>query len=450
MQEQERLSNPALFGYGVAVAPVMYSYVLILIMYMKYAAEDLGASTAAVGTVFLVAKIWDAVTDPMVGNLSDRTRSRWGRRRPWLYASAPLLAVFSVMLWMPPDSLAGGALIAWIAVAVFGFYTAYTVFEVPHLSLGAELAFASNERNRIFATRQFLKTMGLFVAGYVGSTVVEDGGRDATHIMAVVVAGVTLALVTSGVRLLPPERQDFQGRGGENPFQAVRDVLANRHARLLLLVIFIDAIGAGGIGVLTPFVLDYVVGRSDLLGEMLAINMGATVLAIPFWLWIGRRFEKRRLMLIAMCGSAIGYGTITLVSEGAWEVIAVSGLIAGFSSSCPNVLGYTLKSEIVDVDEHTTGERKEGAYFAGWSFVNKLAAGIMIGLVGWALEWSGFDGQADVQTEVVRNTMIVLMGGFPLVCYLIGAVLFLRFDLSEAEHARIRADLDARNAAAAT
>lgn len=446
VQTQDRISSSALFGYGVATMPVMYSYVLILIMYMKYAAEDLGASPAAVGTVFLAAKLWDAVTDPAVGNLSDRTRSKWGRRRPWLYSSAPLLAGFSLMLWVPPASLEGGALIAWITVAVFGFYTAYTIFEVPHMSLGAELSFDGAERNRIFATRQMLKTAALFITGVLGSMIVEEGGRDATRVMAFVVAALTLVIITSGVRLLPPERMEFQGRGGENPLKAVRDVISNRHARLLLVVMFIDAIGTGGIGVLTPFVLDYVVGRPDLLGYMLGINMGATFLGIPIWLRLGRRYEKRRLLLLAMFGSGIGYGSITLVSEGAWWVIAVSGLIAGLSSSCPNVLGYTLKSEIVDVDEYTTGERKEGAYFAGWSFVNKLAAGIMIGLVGWALEWSGFDGQADAQTEFVKTTMVVLMGGFPLVCYAIGAALFSRFSLTEAEHARIRLALDERRA----
>ena len=282
--------------------------------------------------------------------------------------------------------------------------------------------------------------------GVLGSMIVEEGGRDATRVMAFVVAALTLVIITSGVRLLPPERMEFQGRGGENPLKAVRDVISNRHARLLLVVMFIDAIGTGGIGVLTPFVLDYVVGRPDLLGYMLGINMGATFLGIPIWLRLGRRYEKRRLLLLAMFGSGIGYGSITLVSEGTWWVIAVSGLIAGLSSSCPNVLGYTLKSEIVDVDEYTTGERKEGAYFAGWSFVNKLAAGIMIGLVGWALEWSGFDGQADAQTEFVKTTMVVLMGGFPLVCYAIGAALFSRFSLTEAEHARIRLALDERRA----
>ncbi|MEM9176464.1 MAG: MFS transporter, partial [Myxococcota bacterium] len=314
------------------------------------------------------------------------------------------------------------------------------------MSLGAELSLHGPARNRIFAARQFLKTIGLLIAGVLGSAVIENGGREATRLMAFAAAGITLALVCSGTSLLPEELSEFQGRGGGNPFKAIGDVVRNRHARLFLIVIFIDGIGAGGIGALTPFVLDYVVGRSDLLGQMLGINMVATLLGIPLWLFLGRRFEKRRLLLLSMFGSAIGYGSVSFVYEGAWWVIAIPGSIAGLSSSCPNVLGYTLKSEIVDVDEFTTGDRKEGTYFAGWSFVNKLAGGIMIGLVGWALEWSGFDGQAAVQSDLTKTTMVVLMGGFPLVCFLIGAAIFSRFDLTEAEHARIRAELDARAA----
>ena len=209
-------------------------------------------------------------------------------------------------------------------------------------------------------------------------------------------------------------------------------------------------IGTGGIGVLTPFVVDYVVGRPDLIGLLLGSNMVASLLAIPVWLRLARRYEKRRLMLASMFGSALGYGTILLVGPGDWHVVLVSSFLVGSASACPNVLGLTLKSEIVDCDEHRTGERKEGAYFAGWSFVGKLAGGIMVGVVGWALAWAGFDGQAETQSTLVQQTMIALMGGFPLVCYLIGAVFFTRFSLSESEHARIRAELDARAAARAT
>jgi Na+/melibiose symporter-like transporter len=268
--------------------------------------------------------------------------------------------------------------------------------------------------------------------------------------MAYVVGALTIGLIVYGVSMLPPERTSFRGRGAENPFLAIRDVLRNPHARLLLFVIFIDAIGTGGIGVLIPFVLDYVVGRPELVPALLGLNMAVTLLAVPIWIRLARRFEKRHLMLVAMLSSGIGYGGILFVGPGAWHVIAISSIIAGASSSCANILGYTLKSEIIDCDEYQTGERKEGAYFAGWSFVSKLAAGIMIGLVGWSLEWSGFDAGIQEQSELAKNTMILLMGGFPLLCYSLGAVAFSRFSLTEAEHARIRAELDARAAVQTT
>ena len=175
--------------------------------------------------------------------------------------------------------------------------------------------------------------------------------------------------------------------------------------------------------------------------------MVASLVGIPFWIFLARRFEKRHLLLVAMVGSGLGYGFVLFAGEGDWHIIAISALIAGASGSCANTLGYTLKSEIIDCDEYETGDRKEGAYFAGWSFVNKLGAGIMVGVVGFALSASGFVPNDPDQTERVKNTMLLLMGAFPLVCYLGGAVLFSRFSLGEAEYARIRVLLDARAAA---
>lgn len=457
MKADDRLPTRALIGYGLASAPVMYAYMLILIMYMKYAVDNLGASPAAVGTIFFVAKMWDAVSDPMVGNLSDRTMHRSGRRRPWILAGAPLLAAFGLMAWSPPAAFEGVALIAWITVAVLGFYTAYTIFEVPHMSLGAELSLDARERNRIFGVRQVMRTLGMLSAGILGTWVVGQGVGPATT-MAWVVGGATLLFVYSGVSLLPPEREAFRGRGGQNPIKAVRDVLRNRHARLFLLVIFIDAIGAGGIGVLIPFVMEYVVGDpgltiggrvlapSDLVPFLLGIAFITALLSIPIWLRLANRFEKRRLVLLSMLMATVGYGAVVFVGPGDWEIIAFASLFSGAANACANTLGYTLKSEIIDCDELDTGERKEGAYFAGWSFVSKLGAAIMVGTVGIALEASGFVPNDPDQTEWVKTTMIVLMGGVPIVCYGAGALAFSRYALDEAEHGRIRAALDARAA----
>lgn len=444
-----RLSTRTLAAYGVAAAPPQFMYVLVLIMYLKYAVDELGASAAAVGTIFLVAKLWDAVSDPMVGNLSDRTTHRLGRRKSWLFLSAPLLCVFGIMVWVPPPGLEGPWLIAWITISTLGFYTAYTVFEVPHMALGAELSFDGHQRNLVFGVRQAVRTLGMFAAGTGGVYLVQQGVSVA-ELSAFVVGVVTLILVVGGVALLPPERADFVGRGGDNPFRALRDVLTNPHARLLLFVFFIENIGSGGIGVLIPFVIEYVVKMPEMVPVLLGAYMVSALAAVPLWIWLGRYFEKRHLWLFAMVQGGIGYGLNLWVGEGDWELVAVSAVLAGTAGACGNTLGQALKAEVIDFDEYRTGERKEGAYFAGWSFVSKLAGGIMVGVVGFSLEWSGYVENAPDQTALARNTMVALMGGVPLVGYGIGALAFTRFGLSEKEHARIRGELDRQAQARAT
>jgi Na+/melibiose symporter-like transporter len=146
-----------------------------------------------------------------------------------------------------------------------------------------------------------------------------------------------------------------------------------------------------------------------------------------------------------MVQGGVGYSLIFWIGEGTWQLMAVSSFLAGSAGACGNTLGQALKAEIIDFDEYNTGERKEGAYFAGWSFVSKLAGGVMIGVVGVALDWSGYVENAAEQTETVKRTMVYLMGGVPMVGYAIGSLAFTRFGLSEAEHARIRSELDARN-----
>jgi GPH family glycoside/pentoside/hexuronide:cation symporter len=441
------LPGGVLFAYAAPGFGVSFLYSLLLVMYLKFATDRLGASAAIVGFIVFASKVWDAVSDPLAGNLSDRTRSRLGRRRSWLLASALPIAFFSWMAWAPPAALGRDALHAWIAVAIFGFYTAFTIFEVPHMALGAELSPGGTERNRIFGARQLVRTVGLGVAFTVGVAVLADPERARANAvaLALVVGGFTAVSIAWGVWRLPAERADYMGRGGGSLVLSLRDVWGNRHARLLLFVFFIETLGLGGIGVLTPFVIEYVMKTPHLVPYMLALYMGASLLGIPIWVRLARRFEKRRLWLFAMVQGGVGFGLLFWVGEGDWPLMAASSLIAGTANACGATLGQSLKADVVDVDEHRTGERKEGAYFAAWSFVSKLSGGVMIGVVGVVLERVGYVPNAE-QSEAVKAAMVFLMGGLPMIGYAIGSLAFLRFDLSQAEHARIRRELDARAA----
>ncbi len=439
-----------LLVYAAPGVGVSFLSTLFVVMYLKFATDRLAVSTFAMGGIFLVAKLWNALADPLVGSWSDRTRSPLGRRKTWLAAGSIPLALFFWMAWAPPVSLAGGALTLWVLVAVLGTYTAFTTYEVPHAALGVELTHHHASRNRLFGVKYLVRAVGLGLATMWGVTLVNDpvDGRANGAWLGAVAGFGTAALILASLLLLPRERSDYQGRGGISVRAAIRDVARNRQARLLLTVFFVEALGLGGLTVLVPYVTEYVMKRPDLIEEMLAVYVLATFLAIPLWVWLARHFEKRKLWLYAMVQGGVGFGVLFWLGENDWPLMVCSSVLAGTAQACGNSIGQALKADVIDLDEFETGQRKEGAYFAAWSFVNKLGNAVLASSAAFALGFAGFVPNVE-QTALVKSTLVVLMGGMPLAGYAVGALLFSRFSFSEAEHARIRLELDARAAAGA-
>ena len=447
--EPERLGFGRLVSYALPSIGTNFLFALMLVGYLNYATEVLGVSASFVGLVFLGARVWDGISDPLAGYASDRTRARLGRRKSWLLAASPALLVTAVAAWSPPAALAGNALALWIAVAVFAFYTAFTLFEVPHMALGAELTQHRRDRVRVFGMRQFAGTLGLFGAFGLGASLLEDlsTARERLSWLVIVAGFVAAASILWTIAALPRERTDYAARGPSGSLRAARDVWRNRDARILLFVYTAEQIATGGIGVLVPFVVRHVLRTPDLIAEMLVAYTVPALLSVPVWMALGERFDKRRLWMIAMGLSGIGFGLLLFIDEGTIGLMLAASLFAGFASGCGPTLGQALKADVIDGDDLKTGERKEGAYFAAWNLVRKFAAGAMVATVGFALDLSGFVAGAETQTETAKNTMIFLTGGVPILGFAAAIWLFRRFGMTQEEHARILAGLAARNAA---
>ncbi len=411
---------------------------------------------AVMGLIFSASRIWDAVSDPLVGYLSDRTRSRWGRRRTWLVASIVPIAGAFIMVFAPPDALEGGALIAWMAVAIIGFYSAMTVFFVPHLSLGAELSTNYHERSRLFGMRHAFYTFGAIlslVSFYFLIQAEQQGPEQARGLALQLAVGTSLVMsaliVFAGIQLREPA--EYQGRIDANPFKAFKDVWHNPHARLLIVVAFIEHIGSAAIGVLTLYVAQYVVGAPGLAPLFILCYMVPSTISVPLWIPLSRRFGKVRLWMFSMLLTGVSFGAMfalpfidSLLAKSIY--ISVAAVFAGLAAGAGGTISPSVQGDVIDYDEYVTGERKEGSYFAAWNFVHKGGMGVMLLLTGFVLQFVGFVPNVP-QTMTVQIAMVTLYGLFPLVCYLIGAALFSRFSLDEQAHGEIRRELDRRNAA---
>jgi len=416
---------------------------------MKFATDILLIAPAVMGVIYSLSRIWDAISDPLVGYLSDRTTTRLGRRRTWILASCVPISASFYMVFAPPMSLTGDALVVWVAVAVIGFYSAMTLFFVPHLSLGAELSDNYHERSRMFGVRHAAYIIGSIFSLVSLYFLLEAGERvrEVAEQLALLAVGVMFLLVIFSVVQLR-ERREFQGRMNAGPIKAFRDVWENPHARLLLVVTFIEFVGSSAIAVLTLYVTEYVVGAPAWAPLIILAYMLPSSASVPLWLPLSRRFGKIRVWMGGMILTGVSFGAMFFLPFFAdtttrliW--IIVMAFFAGLANGCGGTIGPSVQGDVIDYDENLTGERKEGSYFAAWNFVQKSALGLMLLLTGFVLQWSGFIPNVP-QSMTVQLSMVTLYSLFPLVCYGIGAFLFSRFKLDEKAYAEIRASLDAK------
>ncbi len=404
---------------------------------MKFSTDVLLIAPAAIGSIFFIGRFWDAVSDPLAGYLSDRTNAPSGRRRSWMLASAIPLALTTVMLWSPPWMLEGLALVLWMGGALLLYETASTAFFVPYGALGMELTERYRERTRLFGYRHVIAAVGSLAGlGVVYLLRTAENPR----LMALVVSaasGVVMAftILYSARRL--PERDDYRGRGSPRLLKAFGDVLRNPHGRLLFLVYGIETFGAASIGMLAPYVMQYVVHAPE-LNEVFIVTYFVPQFALtPLWIWLGNYFSKKSLWLFSMTALTLGYSAIFFTSESSFGVFFLVIFLLGLGGGCGAVVAPAIQADVIDYDEYLTGERKEGAYTAIWNFIRKSAAGVTAGITGFVLQYAGYVPNAPEQSEAVQTAILALIGLLPAACYAIGTLMFMRFGLNEREHEEI-------------
>jgi GPH family glycoside/pentoside/hexuronide:cation symporter len=429
-------------AFGAPIFALSSTLFFVQFFFLKYATDVLLIAPATIGVLFALGRAWDAFSDPIVGAWSDRTRTRLGRRRPWMLAALPALAITFGMIWMPPGQLHGAALVAWSALALFGFYTAFTAYIIPHSSLGAELSQDHHDRSRIFGVRHAAFLAGMMLAFAYMQVVrnAEDQRLGAAEVSVLVIISMLALLIPP---LLVRERAEYQGRGSERPFRALGDVLRNPHGRIFLAVHTIEMTGAAVLGILSPYMIEYVLKRPDLIGPLPAVYVVCSAVTIPIWVRLSRRFGKRNVWMFAMVVTGFAFGGTFLIGENDIAAMVVLLVFAGAASGCGGTVGPSILADVIDYDEYMSGERKEGVYSAAWGFTLKASHALVILLVGVVLEVSGFRPNAD-QTASADFALRSLYAFMPLTAFLIGALLFSRFRLDQAEHARIRAELERR------
>lgn len=500
---ERTLSNWALASYGAPAMPLsMVALPMAVYLPAVYAdSEGFGLGLAFVGLVMVLSRIFDGVTDPIIGFVSDRIRTPWGRRKPFVVIGTPIYITGICLLFIPPIEFKEVDILGitinsgypWMLCMLVVTYVGATIKDVPYSAWGGELSRNYNERTLVTSWREGFTVTGSLIGAFTPAIIFffgYDKPTDAVYFLSLAIAVVMPVLVANCVISTP--EHDVKERSTERlPLkEAFRYVWRNEPYRRLVIIFLFSTIGAAMTNTLSFFFVKHVLLAGDLYGFYLAPYFISQIIAIPLWFKLSRRIGKHRATMAAIFWYAFWSCFIPLIAiapmvwfngfeihhllsflpEGPYNAVVsyfegiptgkflffiVIMCLKGSSIGALSALPYAMAADVIDLDESRTGKRQAGTYFSIWLMTRKLsyALGLFVGTNAVVL--FGFNSLADPMSTT--NTAFALL--MLACCYSVVPALFKfvalpllwNYPLTEARLKEIQRDIEhqATSAAAA-
>jgi GPH family glycoside/pentoside/hexuronide:cation symporter len=448
MADRERLSLGFKVLYGIADCGIAMLNASLRFFLLFFYTDVVGIDPALAGTAMLLGKLtWDAVNDPMFGYLSDRTRTRIGRRRPYMLIGALPLGLSAWLLYSIPAGLTGAAAFVTILGSFLLLDTLYTMVHVSYVALMPELTLDYDERTGLAAVRMFFSAIGYIIGAASTTAIVRlfqtslGWSEKAAYSGVGAVFGVivTVSVLTTALTIREPPSRAEPSR--LPPVRAVLQTFRNKTFVQLLVAYFGAYIGFSLLTNLLPYFLTY---QLDMEGQVpiVLFVMLATIAAFLFpWKLVADRINKGPAYALGLFIACLAVLATFFFPYGSSRLIYVVALVAGMGFSAQWVFPWSMLPDVIEYDQLETGERREGVYYGLWALTNKVAEGLGIGISGWALDLFGYVPNV-VQTQQARLGIRLFFGPVAVFVILVGLPLLVRYPITKASHARVRSDLE--------
>jgi GPH family glycoside/pentoside/hexuronide:cation symporter len=435
-------------GYAMGDMGISISYFVVGFFFIYYLTDILGMSPFLAGLAFFIGKLWDGINDPLMGILSDRTRSRFGRKRVYVLFGALPLAVSFILLWMIPVD-ANEWLQFILATASLTLYaTAYTVVVVPYMALVPVMTNDYDERTQITGLRTMLSTFGIILGG--GVAMLLSSFSNETFGLKTITIGFGLFTLLS---LLIASRSVRGIEDTTNTDPAIVDfsiprylaLIKEKNVFILLSLKFFGAIATGSLSAAIPYYAEHILGDQGKSTIGLAIYVTVAAIVIPVWNKLTHRFDKRRLLLMGSSFSALVLLLMAfLIQHDNVHMFYLGCVLLGLFMSSYLLIPYSLVPDLVDFYEHKTGERHESVFFGLWITVHQLGISFAGLILGVSLSIFGYRGDAAAQTEAALVAVRLAFGVIPGLFFILAAILLQKYEVTRAVYQNVRAELELR------
>lgn len=431
------------------------------IFYAIYLTDVVGLEPRLASFGALAGIVWDAVNDPIIGLISDRINTRWGRRRPFLLLFAIPFGLSFVILWSAPDWDSQVALLVYVTLAFMLSDTLTTLVSVPFLSLTPELAPDYDERTTLTSFRSVFQLIGalsmVIAAPMIVDAVILAGGTQQQGFMLVgavfgAIGAVPLMLIGLFVRetSTPQQQQSLPFR------QSMREAWRNIPFRYAVGIHMLNWSAVDMVAVTFPYFLLYWVAQGDLLATIrlfgfdlayesafFGILMSVCILFVPFWLWVSKIRNKREAYMLGMSFWVAVALMMFGIQPGQTGYLLLIAALAGIGVSAAYTLPDSLFADVIEWDELRTGRRREGIFYGIRTLIRKLTGALVIFITLQLLGWSGYVSPPEgviqfSQSDSVLGMIRLLVSPFGAVMLSGTIVLAWLFPLSREKHGRIQ------------
>ncbi len=442
---KQKTTNPKLpfrlkVGYGIGDIGCNIFIVTCGLFLLFFLTNVLGVDPALAGLALLFPKLWDVVSDPIMGGISDVTRSRMGRRRPYLLAASLPFGIVFVILFVAPHYASGVSKALHVGLIFALGCTVFTVFNVPYSSMVAEMSDDYNERMSITSFRMIGSSIGVLLAGGLAMPLVDiGGGGEAGFRFMGLVFGVAVSVfclicfrATRTARALPAS--DKMPPMGEQVKIAFRNT---PFKRLMMMYVF-QSLSMGVLMAGLIYYVKYVMGLPETaMGIIFPILIVTSILFIPVWVTIGVKLGKIKSYKIGLCILSIMLFSLFFTQRSQLYLFYVQIFLLGIGFSTFQLFPFSMLPDTIEFDELQSGMRREGIFSGIWSCGQKTAYSVGPGIVGFALSLSGFTPDA-VQPESVETGIRIVFCIFTAAMILLSLIPFIAYDLDEEKFERIK------------
>ncbi len=412
----------------------------ILMFFQLYFMTDVaGLRPDYAGLAVGLGKIWDAVNDPLIGLISDRIRTRWGRRRGLLLFFAIPLGLTFMLMWLVPP-LDPVALTAYYTVTFILFDTTFTIIHVSYNSLTPEMTDDYDERSTLNGFRMAFSIFGT-IGTIILATILSWYMTDNRMRFAILGIGLGLASIIPPLVVFRVTRDKDLGEQPEpmSMWKALKTTLSNRPFWSIMGLYLLSWSAASIISTVLIYYANYFLKVPDQANYFILGAEFAAIVFIPLVVWLSRKLDKRRAFILGSVTWAVILVGLSALRSDQLILAYILAILSGFGIATAYVVPWAMVPDIIEFDQADTGERREGSYYAFASFFQKLATGIAIWGMGLALAATGYitpvQGQPLPDQPVAAvNAIRIFMGPIPAVLLILAIIFALRYNITRQSH----------------